>query len=264
MRLLATLSECDWITEGVAGARGGTVAGCLPALFPAYAKIFHPIYEDLSVQDDQLTWDQADKASAAAPEPETETGRILADVLGGSTLVYGGASPGARLVRIRWAELAGRLGVPFVPTLSAASFTRRFPSGSWPRHLVGPDEGSLAGPERDELISVLRGHTNAGRILYRFWFLATAGWDRDKLFEGSLGEASLFPSDELGVRCTPTHWFPVDRSWLVCSDYDLTFSLIGGSEDLIRELLHHPVLECVRVSSTTRVDGKADLDGSVQ
>jgi len=71
---------------------------------------------------------------------------------------------------------------------------------------------------------------------------------------------SLFPDEALGVRCTPTHWFPEDRSWLVCSDYDLTFTLVGGSARLAQELLDHPVLECVSVQPETRVDWQVDLE----
>ena len=153
--------------------------------------------------------------------------------------------------------------MPFVPTLSAASFTRQFPGGSWPRHLVGPDEGNLVGSERDALVSVLRGHTNTDRIFFRFSFLATTDWrGDDKVFEGTLDEVELFPDDGLGVRCMPTHWFPEDLSWLVCSDYDLTFSLVGGSEHLVQQLLDHPTLECVRVAPNTRVDWKADLEST--
>ena len=219
--------------------------------------------EDLSVQDDQLTWQEEDKARAPGPEPETEIGRILAEALRASTLVYGGVRPDARLLRVRWAELARRLGIPFVPTLSADSFTRQFPGGSWPRHLIGPDGGNLVGAERDALVSVLRGHTDTDRILFRFWYLATVDWTGDKVFEGMLDEAELFPDEGLGVRCTPTHWFPEDRSWLVCSDYDLTFSLVGGSEHMVQQLLDHPILECVRVTPNTRVDAKADLGSSI-
>lgn len=263
MKLLTTPSECDWIAEGVAEMTNGTVAHCLPSIYPAYAKIFHPIYEDFSVQDDQLTWQEEDKAKDSGPEPKTETERALAEALRGSTLVYGGARPDARLVQVRWAELTRRLGMQFVPTLSAASFTRQFPGGSWPRHLIGPDEGKLVGSERDALVSVLRSHTDTDRILFRFWFLATTDWrGSDKVFEGTLDEADLFPDEGLGVRCTPTHWFPEDRSWLVCSDYDLTFSLVGGSEHMVQQLLDHPALECVRVTSDTRVDWKADLEST--
>ena len=263
MKLLTTVSEYDWITHGVVETKPSTVANCLPSIYPAYAKIFHPMYEDLSVRDDELTWQEEDKAKAPGPEPKTETERVLAEVLSQSTLVYGGPRADARLVRIRWAELARRFRIPFVETLSADSFTRQFPGRSWPRHLIGPDEGNLVGTERDTLVSVLRGYTKTDRIFFCFWFLATTDWGGDdKVFEGALGEADLFPDKRLGIRCTPTHWFPEDRSWLVCSDYDLTFSLVGGSEHMIQQLLDHPALECVRVAPNTRVDWEADLEST--
>ena len=82
------------------------------------------------------------------------------------------------------------------------------------------------------------------------------------MIEGNLDEVERFPNYGLGVRCTPTHWFPEDLSWLVCSDYDLTFSLVGGSEHLVQQLLDHPTLECVRVAPNTRVDWKADLEST--
>lgn len=263
MRLLTTLSDCSWITTGVAELIPGTnstVAHCIPPIFTSYTKILHPICEDLLVQDKELTWQEEDKAKTPMPAPETETERTLADILSRATLVYGGSHSGSRLVRIRWAELAGRLGLSVGPTISAQSFTRQFPGRSWPRHLIGPQEGSIEGPERDALASVLCRHTDADRTFFRFWFLATTDLENDKLFEGLLDEVSLFPDEALGVRCTPTHWFPEDRSWLVCSDYDLTFTLVGGSASLAQELLDHPVLECVPVRPETRVDWQADLE----
>ena len=46
-------------------------------------------------------------------------------------------------------NLLQRQGIPFVPTLSSRSFTRRLPDGSWPRRLIGPEEGNLASDQRD-------------------------------------------------------------------------------------------------------------------
>lgn len=267
MKLLTTLSDCSWITEGVANLAPGTnhtVAHCIPPIFSSYTKILHPIYEDLSIQNKELTWQEEDKAKAPMPVPKTETERTLADILSGSTLVYGGSHAGSRLARIRWADLAGRLGLSVGPTISAQSFTRKFPGGSWPRHLIGPEEGYINGPEREALASVLCRHTNVDRVFFHFWLLATTNWESDKLFEGLLDEVSLFPDEALGVRRTPTHWFPEDRGWLVCSDYDLTFTLVGGSANLAHELLHHPALECLPVQPKTRVDWRGDLEEDTQ
>jgi hypothetical protein len=155
--------------------------------------------------------------------------------------------------------LAHDVGLRYLPTLSSSSFTRQFPGGFWPRRLVGPDQGNLEAQTRDVLVSILQRHTKVSRCLFHVWILAAIKWEEDLLFQGALSEASLFPDKVENVRLTPTHWFPEDRSWLVCTDYDLTFTLIGGSESLVGDLLNSSAVECLRVDPETRVDGKADL-----
>ena len=97
------------------------------------------------------------------------------------------------------------------------------------------------------------------RGLFHLCLLATVDWSENLLFEGALDDVRRFPDDVPGTRCTPTHWFPEDRGWLVCSDYDLTFTLVSGPTTLVQALLDHPVLECVAVQPETRVDWDADL-----
>ncbi len=262
MKRLASLAEIEWIADGVwpsTPETAGSVAHCVPPIYPAYAKLLHPMYQDLAVQSDDVTWQETERAAPPMTDaPESPATRAMQEVIGRSTLVYGGAEPHSRPVRVRWAQLARRLGVPFVPTLSAWSFTRQFGGGSWPRHLIGPEEGNLAGTNLDALVSVLRRHTAVGRCLFHVWLLATLQWKEDLLFEGSLDQALLFPDGVPGVRLTPTHWFPEDRAWFVCTNYDLTFTLIGGPESLVRDLLDHNELECVPVRPETRVDSNAD------
>jgi hypothetical protein len=117
---------------------------------------------------------------------------------------------------------------------------------------------------RDALISILQRHTKVDRCFFNVWLLATLEWTEDSLFEGILGDASLFPDEVEGARLTPTHWFSEDRSWLVCTDYDLTFTLIGGPESLVRDLLESREVECLPVNPETRVDRDADLLGIPQ
>jgi hypothetical protein len=268
MKQLTSLEEIEWITSGVRQVIADTansVAHCIPPIFPAYAKLFHPINEALSIKSDDLIWqDEERHASAGLDAPKTPIAQRIQEVIDRSTLVYGHAGPQSRPVRIRWARLAQHLGLPFVPTLSSWSFTRQFPNGSWPRHLIGPQEGNLIGTDRDVLVSILRQHTKVDHCFFHVWLLATLEWTEDLLFEGTLDDASLFPDEVPGVRLAPTHWFPKDRSWLVCTDYDLTFTLIGGSEKLIDGLLNCSNLECVPVIPETRVDRDADLVGTVQ
>ena len=62
------------------------------------------MYQDLAIEDKQLTWHGAENLSRLSndeqsPDPLFET------ILGASTLVYGGVTPGSRLAPVRWREL---------------------------------------------------------------------------------------------------------------------------------------------------------------
>ena len=263
IKRLELLTESDWISAGVHPRMpdaGVTVAHCILPVFSAYVKVFHPIYEDSAISG-ALTWQEDQKRAPSTNRPPgTAIEQAIAGVLRGSTLVYGGAGPESRLVRLPWVQLAHRLGIPFAPTLSAFSFTRRFPSSSWPRNLIGPVEGNLAAMDRNALAALLQRHTNVDRCFFYVWLLATTDCNEDILFEGALSDASKFPDELESVRFTPTNWFPENRAWLVHTDYDLTFTLIGGSQSLADDLMASPVLECLTVLPETRVDHKADLE----
>lgn len=263
MQQIASLAEIEWIANGVrqkTAEPGCAVAHLIPPVFPAYAKLFHPISRDLAVEDGTVTWQENEKASLREIDAsKTPAEQAIQDILKQSTLVYGSAEPGSRLVRIRWAQLARDLGLPFVPTLSSWSFTRQFASGSWPKNLIGPEEGCLATPDRDALVYILQRYTKVNRCFFHVCLLATAEWRDDLMFEGVLDDACLFPENVPEARLTPTYWFPEDRAWLVCTDYDLTFTLVGGPESLVRDLTDSPILECVSVNPETRVDRDADI-----
>jgi len=179
MKKVSSLAEIEWITKGVrqrGPANVSNVAHCIPPVFPAYAKLFHPIHEDISVQNDEMTWQEEEKSeppdNISSVNPIT---RKIQEVIRSSTLIYGGAKPSSKLIRVRWEQLARRLDLQFSPTLSSWSFTRQFPGGSWPRHLIGPAEGSIGNTDRDVLVSILQRHTKVDRCFFHVWLLATLG-----------------------------------------------------------------------------------------
>jgi hypothetical protein len=59
------------------------------------------------------------------------------------------------------------------------------------------------------------------------------------LFRGSVNQA---PGWEDG----PNIWWPDDRRWCVASEIDLPYTYIGGSKELIEEIVEHPALEALR------------------
>lgn len=259
MERLASIAEAEWIARATVplplkAGTGVTVASCIPAQFEAYVKIFHPIFEDLSVEDRQQTWDQEEKRLLSAPVSAMDAECVVRR----SILVYSGAEPGSPLRRISWKELAKRYDVEYTPLLNASAFSRRFPGGSWPRYLIGPAEGSLDARTRDELANILDRVFPGTECYFHFWFLAASRWPDDLLYRGAIKEVAAFPEEVEEVRLTPTHWFPQDHRWLVCTDYDLTFTLIGGPESLISSVMRSEILECVRVHPDTRVDNRSD------
>ena len=82
------------------------------------------------------------------------------------------------------------------------------------------------------------------------------GTDQSLLFEGSLEEAPEFFST---FQFGPEFWWPADHQWCVSSDYDLTFTTVGGSIQLIAALLESDVLECIEVGPAIRVDDSAPI-----
>jgi hypothetical protein len=58
------------------------------------------------------------------------------------------------------------------------------------------------------------------------------------LFSGPIAKAAAW-------RDGPSLWWPDDRSWCVASEIDLPYTYVGGSEQLIAEILKHPALEAL-------------------
>lgn len=261
MQRIASLAKIEWITSGVIPPiervdgqpwSGTTVSNCVPPVFSAYAKVLHPIYEDLTIEDSTLSWDDVDKGRRSPSD-------LVEELKQSAKLVYVTPDGQRPLRRVRWAELAQRYGLQYTPELMAETFTRIFPGASWPRHLFGPTEGSLDEEMRDALVEILKDRTESGDCYFHFWFMATRELEQDLLYRGPIGEVRLFPDSIPDVRLTPTHWFPVERTWLVCTDYDLCFTLVGGPDELVDVLLDSSTLECVRVEPDTRIDNYGDV-----
>jgi hypothetical protein len=65
----------------------------------------------------------------------------------------------------------------------------------------------------------------------------------EKEFEHTLGE---YP---------PTFWWPTDRTWFVICDLDATSTYVGGSEELIAQILGDPSLEAFPANLDDLYDG---------
>jgi hypothetical protein len=70
------------------------------------------------------------------------------------------------------------------------------------------------------------------------------------LFRGSIGEA-------VGWQDGPNLWWPDDRAWCIASEIDLPHTYIGGSTELVADLIAHPGLHASPATVNDRIGHNA-------
>jgi hypothetical protein len=242
-------SEFDWISSGCLPLlgrddprwEGNTVAHCIPPIFESYAKVLHPIYIDPEDAASTSSWAEVD---AANPDP--------GELISGARLVTVGTGLNAPGPRIRWHAVAAEVGATLVPEINVSTLLKARPDGSMPRRYLGPDEGSLDQPTCSALVAAIAGAMPEESCWYHYVNIATRDIEALTLREPLGSVSTTFESDQ--VYGTPSYWWPDSRDWCVCTDWDLTFTLVGGPARLVQAVLGAPEIEALEVSSRTRVD----------
>ena len=108
------------------------------------------------------------------------------------------------------------------------------------------------------MLSVLQPVAGNLDSLFRFSEIAFIATDKPIQFCGTLEELSAFLAHGK-YQFTPEYWWPADHSWCVCSDYDLTFTIVAGSNELVSRVLNDATLEALQVTPQTRIDSYAPM-----
>ncbi|QTE02817.1 hypothetical protein [Streptomyces cyanogenus] len=210
------LSPADWLTaRGPGPAAMGTVAGVAAPGFAAYARILHPA----RLGERPVRWSTVAAAQGTRITPVTRWHEVI------------GADPD----HVNRSDL----GLP----------------GVWDEH---PGEGPTPPEVARALLPVLARHTGTAQ---ECWFGLWSGygrwdWERFPTFEtpgrdevllaGRLADAvSPVSLDEFAEL--PGLWWPQDRAWCLGGDVDLASTYVGGSPELIADLLAAPDLEACPV-----------------
>ena len=236
-------------------AYGLTVENLLPPGYAAYLKIFHAMYVDPLMKDREITWDKWARQEGTMPAGYREATEDMTD-FSQATLLMCPALDVSGGARIFWRELAAQQGLVFHPEFNERSFRLVYPR-SWPRYLYGPAEGFLEMTQYEELLALLASHTHPQFCYLKLSDFWKAGESVERIFRGDLREVPGHLRSHAHQRSAEYVW-PEDRSWCLNSDDDLTFSILGGSSDLIEAVAKLPSLETIRVLPQARVDYQAD------
>lgn len=197
---------------------GVTVASVLPRGYSRYVRVFHPF----------VPW-QAD---------------------------FGYASP-----RSTWQELAESISVPFSPVLTWHQLQPALPLSEDGRSRPWAIwEGELEQDTADALFDDL-GRSGRGPFHFGFELSVLVLGDGPLLFRcDSLTEreAVLRAVGSLGAAVNSPEWvWPVDESWIVHTDWDLTSTYVAADPVVASRLLANDRLEAIEVDPETRIDDMA-------
>ena len=235
LKRLDDLSEFHWISQSLwplgsreDGGNGHTLRHLLPDVFESYCKVLHPIYRDESIDDKRRPWRVRDAFS------------------------------NSDLAQITWRALADEYGVPYHRQISANAFTRVF-AGRWPRYLVAPDEGTLDSPLLETLGQILSKHTSSSRWYFEYFIDATGELSSDEIYVGNPSDLAT-ANDQAGCGAGPTYWWPADRAWCVCTDYDLSFTVVASTRTAYQDIVDTDTFEAVEMQRSDRIDDESHTD----
>jgi hypothetical protein len=211
-----------WFSSARRRGEPGTVGALVPAVFEAYARIFHPAIRYAGDDDVEVPWSEVAAHNGTAASPLMQWVALTRGPVDNQPPLWDdGPSEGHLPVAV-----ARRL----VEVLSRHTAT--------PEHCVfGRWDGfgyDLPSPEVPPRL-LLRG----GRDVV--------------LVRGAIGDATRNLAPEPHEQ-SANLWWPADRSWCVVTDIDLVSTYVGGARSCVDELLATSGLETAPAFPGDRID----------
>jgi hypothetical protein len=220
----ADVSPGRWVADAVRPGLG--VAGLLPPLFPAAARVLHPAAQYDGDDDVDVRWADVAAANGTVAHPLMEWGGIT-----GSLDFYEDADQSPL-----WEGAPAR--------------------GHLPEQVAGPLAEVLArhtGTPQDCLFAVWDGFGYISAPQPRLTVGARDFW----LVRGPVGLAAANMAVEPWDQ-SASLWWPADRAWCVATDVELVCTYVVGSAACIADVLADPRLEAVPATTTQPVGDDAD------
>lgn len=204
---------------------GFTIGHCIPPKFESYCKIFHPfgVTEDeediLEIEQDTLKEYHSKKWDF-----------------------------------VTWKSIAEKYGLTFHNEINPQTYVDKFRKIGWQRNLIFPSEGYLPRQILIKLLHLLQEKSPLNEV-YIYQIPPHTIWRDNKecdLVKCNFNEVlEYFDKNFIG------YLYSIDRSWVIYTDTDLCFTIVGGQKHLIDTLISSEleVLVCI---ATTRVDNYGD------
>jgi hypothetical protein len=202
-----------WILEAVRGRTG--VGGLLPAVFEAYARIFHPAARYIDDDDVDVTWAEVARANGTVAHPLMQWPAIT----GGWEYVNEDSQPPT------W---DGGPAEGHLPVAVAARMAEVLA-----RHTASSDECRFGR---------WNGFGFDATAVENLPILPLPGSRDVVLLRGAVSDATRNLAPEPHEQ-SASIWWPADRAWCVVTDIDLMSTYVGGTVACIADLIAAPGLE---------------------
>jgi hypothetical protein len=245
-------SAAGWVRAGVRDFGYG-VGSIVPAVFEAYARVFHPAGRRSGESYIEVTWADVAAANGRVMHPAAEWGSLT-----GSWQAR--EQPGV------W-DIEPELGdIPESSAKHLAGLLERYTSTAercWFAPTAMSEELGLTfafteGTPLDEQVRVREAcearHAERQRQLEAAPRFRLPGREF-RLFAGPLEALEELYED---LEVSPNLWWPDDRSWCVGTDIDLMTTYVGASSACVDALVEDEGLEVLAVSDDQSVTWEAD------
>jgi hypothetical protein len=222
------VQELDWLID----ACGEQVSGFGPSPYPAGLWILHAMYEVEDGRSEALHRDTGN-------EDEVDDGPGWP------------ADPGPGWRRLRWRELAARTGDPVVAQHVESQYCvpsfRAFPSvrqgdGLWER-IRWAEWGSLDRESFASLAAIVRRFSGPDAVAFAHPAFLQDTQAGLRVLQGRLRDLEVL--EQLDPYHSPANIWPVDRSWLVFTDWDLAGTKVYGPPELLAMIEEDESLESI-------------------
>jgi len=143
--------------------------------------------------------------------------------------------PEEEFTRVNWQDFYKLKDFPFKLNAAVTNSVEWKKPNEQLNNELYPGEGLMDEEHLKSFVNIVNELYGNQEIEVFYTLLSTQDCNKDLMFGGRINDLpKLFEKENL--RLTPSLIYPKERNWVINTDYDLSFSTIGGETKLIDEL----------------------------